>query len=596
MHVYLSPHLDDVVLSCGGTIARQVQEGKDVLVITVFSKVPEGELSPLAKALHVEWHLGEAAVAERRRENIRALEVLGAEGEHWDLLDAIYRPSSDGGFRYDSFDSLFREVHPEDHSIIELLLCELRAWCDRQSRPFRLYAPLAIGLHVDHVIVHETVSLLQHPLCSVLFYEDQPYASTSGNCLTEGLLDHARRWVPSISPVAGQVALKRKALGRYESQGLGKEWVLKRLMAYSQQLDSTHAHVERFWEAIPHSADKPMDAGTTSSIIRCPMCRGELQQNTNEWICRCCDKQYPVRLGIPDLRIFDPAEAGYVTMEVDLARAKRLYEAYEDLDYRGMTELLLHVSVTSSREPSDHYLAYRLAARQRAAELLDAIARKQVLYKHHNGVGLDIGCGSGVGLLALAGICAALVGVDLSLSELLCAKKLVEEHGKGAATLLVAACAEALPLRDQSCYIAIARDVYEHAPDQRSFLTEALRVLQPGTLFLFNTTSRYAPVEPHVLLSGVGFLPRFVQPFYVRLRRGREYAIHNPSLFELHRTLRCTLHDCDWHVHVPDRVAKEEYASTWKGKVARKVPGLAELINLVFKQRGPFEVAVQRRV
>ena len=36
-HIFLSPHLDDVVYSCGGTLGVQVSTGLRPLVITVFA-------------------------------------------------------------------------------------------------------------------------------------------------------------------------------------------------------------------------------------------------------------------------------------------------------------------------------------------------------------------------------------------------------------------------------------------------------------------------------------------------------------------------------------------------------------------------------
>ena len=39
-HIFLSPHLDDVVYSCGGTLGVQVSTGIRPLVITVFAGVP----------------------------------------------------------------------------------------------------------------------------------------------------------------------------------------------------------------------------------------------------------------------------------------------------------------------------------------------------------------------------------------------------------------------------------------------------------------------------------------------------------------------------------------------------------------------------
>ena len=52
-HVYLSPHLDDAVLSCGGMIHRQAQAGERVVVVTVCAgDPPPGPLSDFARSLH----------------------------------------------------------------------------------------------------------------------------------------------------------------------------------------------------------------------------------------------------------------------------------------------------------------------------------------------------------------------------------------------------------------------------------------------------------------------------------------------------------------------------------------------------------------
>ncbi len=56
-HVYLSPHLDDAALSCGGAIARHVAAGQRVLVVTICSAVPKarGSINPLADEFHGDW-------------------------------------------------------------------------------------------------------------------------------------------------------------------------------------------------------------------------------------------------------------------------------------------------------------------------------------------------------------------------------------------------------------------------------------------------------------------------------------------------------------------------------------------------------------
>jgi LmbE family N-acetylglucosaminyl deacetylase len=88
--VVLSPHLDDAVLSLGGTIARASRAGTEVTVVTVFAGDPE------STAEAGEWDTmcgfstaGEAA-RERRREDARACEILGAVPEWLPFPDIDY--------------------------------------------------------------------------------------------------------------------------------------------------------------------------------------------------------------------------------------------------------------------------------------------------------------------------------------------------------------------------------------------------------------------------------------------------------------------------------------------------------------------------
>ena len=75
--IFLSPHLDDAVLSCGGMIYQLAQAGQAVQVITIFAgDPPPGLLSPFAQSLHDRWQAGSVA---RRSEDIEALTLLGAE-------------------------------------------------------------------------------------------------------------------------------------------------------------------------------------------------------------------------------------------------------------------------------------------------------------------------------------------------------------------------------------------------------------------------------------------------------------------------------------------------------------------------------------
>jgi LmbE family N-acetylglucosaminyl deacetylase len=175
VHLYISPHLDDAVLSCGGRMWRQTQAGERVLVVTIFAGAPASDLplSPFARALHALWGLADP-VAARREEDAAALARLGAEGVYWPYVDCIYRQAADGRLIYDSEEALFGEVHPADGGLIAELAGRLRTLVAEQA--VAIYAPLAVGRHVDHQIVRRAVEGLE----GMTYYEDYPYAGKPG--------------------------------------------------------------------------------------------------------------------------------------------------------------------------------------------------------------------------------------------------------------------------------------------------------------------------------------------------------------------------------------------------------------------------------
>jgi len=156
------------------------------------------------------------------------------------------------------------------------------------------------------------------------------------------------------------------------------------------------------------------------------------------------------------------------------------------------------------------------------------------------GTALDIGCGLGSGLFALAGRAKLAVGLDIMLSDLLMAKKRFAEAGVDNVAFVCCSALD-LPFRAGALDILNAIDVVEHMPDQGQFLAETRRVLRPGGIFFFNSPNRYSLLsrEPHVKLYGMGYLPRRWMEPYVRWRRGCGYRGKRLlSYFELRRLLR----------------------------------------------------------
>ena len=176
--LYLSPHLDDAALSCGGLIHQQTRAGLSVGVLTIFAGSPRTAVrSPFAQTLEARWGAQGDAIAMRRREDEEALAVLGAEPIHWPYEDAIYRLHPRTGEPvYPSREAIFGDVSAHDPVKAWALASEIRRLWRQSGRP-RLYAMLAAGQHVDHQVVQRAVlHLAERDGLEVAWYEDYPYA------------------------------------------------------------------------------------------------------------------------------------------------------------------------------------------------------------------------------------------------------------------------------------------------------------------------------------------------------------------------------------------------------------------------------------
>lgn len=239
-HVYLSPHLDDAILSCGGHIWQQVQAGERVLVVTVFAGMPapHAPLSPFAQSLHARWgHLADAA-ARRQEEDLAALTFLGAEAVHWPYTDCIYRQTPAGHFPYASEESLWEDIHPAEQSLIVELVARLKAL--PVSRNSMVYAPLTVGHHVDHQVVRQAAQASGRPLT---YYEEFPYAEDAQ--AVQVALGKGQWQARLVSLCEQALEAKTAAIARYRSQ-LSTFWADEAEMAAS-----VRAFAERIGGCVP---------------------------------------------------------------------------------------------------------------------------------------------------------------------------------------------------------------------------------------------------------------------------------------------------------------------------------------------------------
>ena len=182
--LFLSPHLDDVAFSCGGTLARLACAGWRVGLATVFTR---SSLNPTGFALACQLDKGLPPDVDymtlRRAEDRRFAKKAGAtDVRHLDLPEAPHRG-------YASAPELFADVRPDDGIGPDVRARLARLVAD--VRPDVLFAPQGIGGHVDHVHVIEAVLALGDRPPTV-WYRDAPYAirfpeALPASALPEGL-------------------------------------------------------------------------------------------------------------------------------------------------------------------------------------------------------------------------------------------------------------------------------------------------------------------------------------------------------------------------------------------------------------------------
>lgn len=169
--IYLSPHLDDAALSCGGQIFQKTALQHRTLIVTIMAgDPPPNAISDYAQGLHNRWELVRNATAGRRAEDVAACQILGADYQHWDIPDCIYRLDAvKGDPFYVSDDDIFGDIHPAEALLIEQIASQLKTLSPAEE----IFVPLTAGNHVDHQLVRAAAELAFGK--KLLYYEDYPY-------------------------------------------------------------------------------------------------------------------------------------------------------------------------------------------------------------------------------------------------------------------------------------------------------------------------------------------------------------------------------------------------------------------------------------
>jgi LmbE family N-acetylglucosaminyl deacetylase len=209
-HLFLSPHFDDAIGSCGGIIGRLVNLGHPVRVLTAFGGVECEPFSMPARVLHREWKL-KRPVSHRRLEDAAACGLLGCESSFLEFPDAIYRQGGDGRHLYPTFESLRGSVAREDRALPERLASRLGDYLSGKDAV--VYCPMAIGGHVDHVLARDCGRVVSAGDRCVVYYRDFYYDRTWDGHVEDAALKHV-----NIALTGQELGKKVAAFSEYKSQ------------------------------------------------------------------------------------------------------------------------------------------------------------------------------------------------------------------------------------------------------------------------------------------------------------------------------------------------------------------------------------------
>lgn len=161
-HIYVSPHADDVALSCGGQILMNPDRCNDTLVLTAFTSEDASPGGATIKSSN----FVDAIHAQRDKEDEAAWSSVGVPRRALGLPEALLRNSF-------PFAIIGSGAHLEiKRDLLAIIASYMKTYPDAT-----FYFPAGIGRHVDHLLCRDVaIDLLNtHPEANIVLYEDSPY-------------------------------------------------------------------------------------------------------------------------------------------------------------------------------------------------------------------------------------------------------------------------------------------------------------------------------------------------------------------------------------------------------------------------------------
>ena len=191
--LFLSPHLDDAVLSCGALIA-ELSGRCPITVVTLFTATGPQPHTHAAKAFLRQCATPDAdeLYAARQAEDRAVLDGLGVAHLHLGVPDALFRrrevrsglarragervPELVHRYPTYRFDIARGRVSRGDRGLVDVLDGQVSELV-RSMEAALVFAPIGVGRHVDHLITRE---LGRRQGDRVVHYSDFPYDQSTG--------------------------------------------------------------------------------------------------------------------------------------------------------------------------------------------------------------------------------------------------------------------------------------------------------------------------------------------------------------------------------------------------------------------------------
>lgn len=170
--IFVSPHLDDALLSCGALI-HYLAPQTPVVIVTAFTESHDRPKNLSTwNFLRLSGYKSAADLfAQRRQEDIDIATGLGAKAIHLGFTDSLYRLKPNSHFIYPFFSWALKrgKISVSDYPLIEQIAVKVKSLCTKNTV---IFGPAAIGNHMDHLLVRK---VCDEYFPQTIYWSDFPY-------------------------------------------------------------------------------------------------------------------------------------------------------------------------------------------------------------------------------------------------------------------------------------------------------------------------------------------------------------------------------------------------------------------------------------